>query len=714
MSKDLEVTLLEADRRAQRLIDTAADGFVGMDAFGVVTDWNRAAEDLFGYTKDEAIGRRVSDLIMREQDRAGHEAGLRRFVSTGEARRVGRPVQVTARHRAGREFPIDLTVWAQDDPDGVSMYAFVRDVSERVATAELSGQLAAIVAASSDAIISTELDGTVRTWNSGAERIYGYTAVEMIGQSLARLVPTDLLAEFDYILSEVSAGRRIEQLETVRLRTDGIAVEISLTVSPVRDDAGAVLRLAYVGRDITAAKSADRRLRETRDALARQASEMEHRAFHDSLTGIANRALLMDRLGLALTQAKRTGATTILLMIDVDDFKYVNDTLGHNIGDQLLCEITARLGGIVRAGDTVARFGGDEFAILAERTSSDHGEILAQRIVDALDTPINISGQRITPRASIGIAETNESSPVGAEDLLRNADLAMYAAKTAGKAQWRAFQPEMRHALTAQVRLEADLRAALQVGQFTVHYQPICNLATGRTQAVEALLRWKHPTYGSISPMNFIPLAEKTGLIVPIGAWILTEACRQITRNPTPSENLAVAVNVSIRQLAEPGFIDIVTDALDQAGLPPHRLTLEITESILGGSDATIASQLRELRALGVKLAVDDFGTGRSSLARLGSLPFTTLKIDKSFIDELTDTSPKDIIIKAIVAMAHGMGLDVVAEGIETPTQLAQLRALGCDAGQGFFLSRPMPAVDLQRHLVEENGATPAFAASES
>ncbi|MHA7219216.1 sensor domain-containing protein [Arthrobacter sp. MDT1-48-3] len=694
------MTLLEANLRAQRLIDNAADGFVGMNAYGVVTDWNRAAEKLFGYTKDEAIGRKVSELIMREQDRAAHEAGLRRFVTTGEVRRVGRPVQVTARHRLGREFPIDLTVWAQDDPHGVALYAFLRDVSERVAAAELSGQLAAIVAASSDAIISTDLDGTVRTWNSGADRIYGYTAAEMIGQSFARLMPASSSNEFDHILAEVSAGKRIEQLETVQLRADGMAVEMSLTVSPVRDDTGAVLRLAYVGRDITAAKSADRRLRETRDALARQASEMEHRAFHDPLTGIANRALLMDRLGFALTEAERTGATTILLMIDVDDFKYVNDTLGHSVGDQLLCEIAARLEGLIRAGDTVARFGGDEFAVLAEEASSGLGETLAQRIVDTLDAPMNISGQHITPRASVGIAETHGSSPVDAEDLLRNADLAMYAAKAAGKAQWRAFQPEMSYALTAQVQLEADLRAALQIGQFTVHYQPICDLTTGRPKAVEALLRWQHPTFGSVSPLSFIPIAEKTGVIVPIGAWILAEACQQIARIPAASKDLAVAVNVSIRQLAEPGFIDIVTHALNRAGLPPHRLTLEITESILAGPDATIAIQLRELRALGVKLAVDDFGTGRSSLARLRSLPFTTLKIDKSFIDELTDTGPKDII-KAIVAMAHGMGLDVIAEGIETSTQLAQLRALGCDAGQGFLLDQPMSVDDLQRRLVE-------------
>ncbi|MBG6215609.1 diguanylate cyclase (GGDEF)-like protein/PAS domain S-box-containing protein [Arthrobacter sp. CAN_A6] len=445
MSEGPEVKLLEADRRAQRLIDTAADGFVGMDAFGVVTDWNRAAEELFGYTKDEAIGRTVSELIMREQDRAAHEVGLRRFVATGQARLVGRPVQVTARHRLGREFPIDLTIWAQDDPDGVSLYAFLRDVSERAAAAELSAQLAAIVTASSDAIFSTELDGTVRTWNPGAERIYGYAAGDMIGRSFVRLVPTDLSAEFEYILAEVSAGRQIEQLETVRLRADGVTVEMSLTVSPVRDEAGTVLRLAYVGRDITAAKTADRRLRETKDALARQASEMEHRAFHDPLTGIANRALLMDRLGLALTKAERTGTTIILLMIDIDDFKYVNDTLGHSAGDQLLCEIAARLKGIVRAGDTVARLGGDEFAVLAEQVSPDHGEGLAQRIIGTLADPIDIGGQRIIPRASIGLAETGRFPLGEAEDLLRNADLAMYAAKTAGKAQWRAFQPEMHH-----------------------------------------------------------------------------------------------------------------------------------------------------------------------------------------------------------------------------------------------------------------------------
>ncbi|WP_164520276.1 EAL domain-containing protein [Specibacter cremeus] len=697
------MTQLEVDSRAERIINTAADGFVGMDGGGVVTDWNRAAEDLFGYTKGEAVGRTVSELIMREQDRAAHEAGLRRFLDTGQARLVGRPVQVTARHREGREFPIDLTIWAQDEPGGVSLYAFLRDVSERVAATESAGQLAAIVMASSDAIISTDLDGTIRTWNPGAEQIYGYAAADMIGHSFARLVPADLSAQFEHILAQVAAGRRVEQLETVRLRADGTTVDVSLTISPVRDSAGTVLRLAYVGRDITAAKAVDRRLRETKDVLARQATEMEHRAFHDPLTGIANRALLMNRLGLALAQAGRVGTTITLLMIDVDDFKFVNDTLGHNIGDQLLCEIAERLGAIVRAGDTVARLGGDEFAVLAEQTSADHGQRLAQRIVDTLARPVEIGGRRIIPRASIGLAATDATHPVSPEEMLRNADLAMYAAKTAGKAHWCAFEPGMHHALTARVQLEADLRTALEAGQFAVHYQPICELASGRTRAVEALLRWQHPTLGPISPAEFIPLAEQTGLIVPIGAWVLAEACRQIARMPAVAGEITVSVNLSIRQLAEPGFIDIVTHALDQAGMPAHRLTLEVTESLLAGPDAAIAAQLRELRALGVKLAVDDFGTGHSSLGRLRNLPFTTLKIDKSFVDELTDTDTKDIIINAVVAMAHGMGLRVIAEGVETSAQLSQLRELGCDAVQGFLLNRPMPAADLRRHLTEQN-----------
>lgn len=701
-----EEKLLAADRRAQRLIDTAADGFVGMDSLGVVTDWNRAAEKLFGYTKDEAIGRTVSELIMREQDRAAHEAGLRRFVSTGQTRLVGRPVQVTARHRLGREFPIDLTIWAQDDPGGVSLYAFLRDVSERAAAAELSGQLAAIVMASSDAIVSTELDGTVRTWNPGAERIYGYKAAEMIGQSFVRLVPTELAAEFDYILAEVSAGRRIEQLETVRLRADGVTVEMSLTISPVRDEAGNVLRLAYVGRDVTAAKTADRRLRETRDALARQAEEMQHRAFHDPLTGIANRALLMDRLGIALAHAELTGASTILLMIDVDDFKYVNDTLGHNAGDQLLCKIAARLRTTARGDDTVARLGGDEFAILAEQTSPGQGEKLAQRIVDRLGHPIELGGQYITPHASIGLAQTCGAEPVTPEELLRNADLAMYAAKTAGKARWRSFQTDMHRTLIARVQLEADLHVALEAGQFILEYQPIYDLASGHAEAVEALLRWRHPTLGTLPPAEFVPIAEVTGLIVPIGAWVLNEACREIARMPTGSGDLAVTVNLSVRQLGAPGFVDVVTRALDEAGLPARRLTLEVTESMLAVPDATIANQLRELRALGVQLAVDDFGTGHSSLGRLRDLPFTTLKIDKSFIDELTDVGPKDVIVEAIVTMAHGMGLYVVAEGVETPAQLANLRELGCDAVQGFLLNRPMPAADLQRHLTEQPAST--------
>lgn len=695
--------LARANGRAQRLIDTAADAFIGMDADDVVTDWNLAAERLFGYRADETIGRTVTELIIREEDREAHRNGVRRLVRTGRPRVIGTPIQVVARHRSGREFPVDLTIWSQDEPSGLSFYAFLRDVTDRVAAQESAGRLGAIVTSSPDAMLSSELDGTVLEWNAGAERLYGYTAAHMVGRSFAMLIPPDRAGEFDMIVQEVSAGRRVEQLETERVRGDGTRVDVSLTVSPVFDGDGRVVRMAYVGRDITAMKQTEKQLRDTTAALSEQARQLQHLAFHDPLTELANRALLLKRLAAALDWGERSGGTHALLMIDVDDFKYVNDTLGHSAGDDLLRHIAAKLASIVRGGDTVARLGGDEFAILAEQVDVESSAALAQRITEQLSEPVAVAGHQLTPRASIGVAVTACGRADGPEDLLRNADLAMYAAKTSGKGGWRRYEPDMYQAFTERLQMEAELRGALEQHQLTLAYQPIHAMPSGRPVAVEALLRWQHPVLGTISPADFIPVAEQTGLIVPIGTWVLGEACREVTDLASTGFDLDISVNLSPRQLATPGFVDIVADVLRESRLPAHRLILEVTESVIAGPDGAVAAQLHQLRDLGVQLAVDDFGTGHSSLGRLRRLPFTTLKIDKSFVDEIHEAADAGVIVDAVVAMAHGLGLRVVAEGVETELQLGQLNDLGCDAVQGFLLNRPMSAADLRRHLVAKS-----------
>jgi diguanylate cyclase (GGDEF)-like protein/PAS domain S-box-containing protein len=696
------VSWADADGHAQRLIDTAADAFVGMGADDVVTEWNRAAEKMFGYTSAEAIGRTVSELIIREQDRAAHLDGIARLLRTGCPHILGTPVEVIARHRNGREFPVDLTVWAQERPDGTSFYAFLRDVSERTEARESAGRLAAIVTSSPDAMLTSAMDGTVLDWNRGAERLYGYSAEEMVGLSFARLVPPERAAEFDFIVREVAAGRSVEQFETERLRRDGERRQVALTVSPVFGPDGEVVRIAYVGRDVTAVKAAEKGLRESTAALRSQAEQLQHLAFHDPLTGLANRALLLDRLTVALARAERDGSATTVLMIDVDDFKYVNDTLGHSAGDALLCQLADRLTGLMRGGDTVARLGGDEFAILATQIDQAQNAALAQRITERLAEPVNVAGHVLMPRASIGVATAAPGRPGDAEDMLRDADLAMYAAKASGKGGWRHFQASMREAFTARLQLEADLRRALDRDELRLAYQPIYDTRTGRAYAVEALLRWDHPELGPIPPMEFIPVAEQTGLIVPIGAWVLAQACRQVTELGSTGTNLEISVNLSPRQLAAPGFVELVAEALREARLPARRLILEVTESVIAGPDGVMAAQLRELRELGVQLAVDDFGTGHSSLGRLRRLPFTTLKIDKSFVDEIHEARGGDVIVNAVVAMAHGLGLNVVAEGVETEGQLERLRALGCDSIQGFLLNKPLTPADLRHHLLSQ------------
>jgi diguanylate cyclase (GGDEF)-like protein/PAS domain S-box-containing protein len=686
----------------RRVLDNAADAFVGMDLDDVVTDWNQAAERLFGYTREQAVGRTVSELIIREQDRGAHREGVRRFLHSGRPNIMGTPLEVVARHRDGREFPVDLTIWAHAEPDGLRFYAFLRDVTERTAAARTAGRLAAIVTSSPDAMLSSELDGTVLDWNRGAERIYGYPAEQMVGHSFGRLVPPERAGEFERILAEVSAGRSVEQLDTERIRGDGSRVNVSLTVSPVFGPDGAVVRMAYVGRDTTAVKAAETKLRETTAALTEQAEQLQRLAFYDPLTGLGNRALLLDRLERALERTDRPGSGITLLMIDIDDFKYVNDTLGHSAGDALLRRIAERLPTLVRDGDLVARLGGDEFAILGRQAETDHGTALAQRVTERLGEPLEVAGHALIPRASIGVASAAPGTGIRPEELLRNADLAMYAAKSSGKGGWRSYQPDMYEAFTARVQLEAELRRALDEHQLSIVYQPIYDARTGRAAGVEALLRWHHPELGPIPPGEFIPVAERTGLIVPIGSWVLFEACRELTELASTGAELDVSVNLSLRQLAEPGFVDLVADVLRETRLPARRLVLEVTESMIAGPDGTVAAQLRELRDLGLQLAVDDFGTGHSSLGRLRRLPFTTLKIDKSFVDEIRQAGDNDVIVDAVVAMAHGLGLRVVAEGVETELQLTQLRELGCDSIQGFLLNKPLSTADLRRHLVQQ------------
>ena len=428
--------------------------------------------------------------------------------------------------------------------------------------------------------------------------------------------------------------------------------------------------------------------------LRREAeARLVYQAYHDPLTGLPNRALLLDRLGQALARAGRRGEPVALLFLDLDRFKRVNDGLGHAAGDRLLVAVGERLRACARAGDTVARLGGDEFTLLLEGlTDAAEAEAVAAAVAAALEAPVVLDGQPVAVTASIGVAL---AGPGGAEPagLLRDADVAMYRAKARGKARVEVFDAAMAAGARERVAFEADLRQAVERGELRLAYQPIVELATGRVVGAEALARWAHPARGVVLPDAFVPLAEETGLIVPLGRWVLAEACRQgrawQDRFPTPP---TVSVNLSPRQFQQPGLVEEVAAALRSTGLAPDRLQLEITEgAVMADADGAVAT-LRQLRGLGVRLAIDDFGTGYSSLGYLQRFPIDLLKVDRRFVAGLGRDAGDTAIVEAVVGLAHALRLRVVAEGVETVEQAGRLRELGCELGQGYHFGRPAAA----------------------
>jgi diguanylate cyclase (GGDEF)-like protein len=486
------------------------------------------------------------------------------------------------------------------------------------------------------------------------------------------------------------------------LREAGLTAAIA---APVHREGGVVGSIV-VGSRVPGRKF-DAREREILLSLAEHASlaltdaalvdEAFHRAFHDALTGLPNRALFANRLDHALAVSERSGVPVSVLFLDLDGFKTVNDSLGHAMGDRLLVGVAERLAGCMRAGDTVARFGGDEFAFLVEAAGAEaDAPAAAQRILASLREPIDIGGRMVTVTASVGIA----SGTSRADDVLRNADVAMYRAKAGGKGRYESFEPQMHVDLLERLEIEQDLSQALERNEFILHYQPVVELDSGDIVAVEALVRWQHPERGLVPPLSFIPLAEETGLIVPLGRWVLNEACRQAVRWRNSHGPVTITVNLSGVQLEQPGLVDEVAEALRESGLEPERLVLEITETVLMHDDKATIDMLHRLKGLGVRLAVDDFGTGYSSLQYLRGFPLDILKVAKSFVDGLDGTGDDGTALaRAIIDLGGSFELDVVGEGIELAVQRDALVELGCRLGQGFLFARPGDAATIAAQL---------------
>jgi diguanylate cyclase (GGDEF)-like protein/PAS domain S-box-containing protein len=581
-------------------------------------------------------------------------------------------------------------------PDGVRLATlYASQVAAALENARLFERFRALIRGVSDVIAIVDENQIFTYVSPAAESAWGCDSDELGGESfLARVHPDDhaLAAQ---LLTQVREEAGATVTGGLRLQHTLFAWrDFELILSNQVDDP-AINGVIVTYHDITERKMFE--------------SQLSMLAFRDAVTDLPNRVLFMDRLEHALRKSVRTGAMVGVLFIDLDNFKVINDSLGHAAGDAVLSEFAERLKGCVRAEDTAARLGGDEFTVLIERaTNPSQAVLIAERIHKRLLEPFHLSTQDVFTSASIGIAVTNpDAEPIPPDELLRNADLAMYRAKTSGKAQYALFQTSLTASARERLALETDLRLALERGELRVAYQPIVSLADEAIPGVEALVRWQHPTRGLISPDQFIPLAEETGLIVPLGKWVLEEACRQVRTWQVAlpaAAHLRVSVNLSPRQLANRTLVQDVAAALGQSQLDPACLILEITETAVTQDMDEARRKVDALKAMGVGLAIDDFGTGYSSLSMVTRFPLDILKIDRSFVRDIEHDANSMTIVRSVVALADGLGLKVTAEGVETPAQLRLLRSLGCGQGQGYLFARPLPA-DALRELLQARPA---------
>ena len=522
--------------------------------------------------------------------------------------------------------------------------------------------------------------------------ILGYTEKELLSTHFQAIThPTDLAPAMSNINQLLEGKVPTYQMEKRYFHKLGHEVWVMLSVSLVKDAETKSQHFIFQIQDITDRKRAEDRLL--------------HDAFHDALTGLPNRALFVDHLKLAVQRTRRREDMLFaVLFLDLDRFKVINDSLGHMVGDQLLVGIARRLETCLRPGDTIARLGGDEFTVLLEDITDEEEVVeVAQRLQKELTQAFNLSGHEVFTSASIGIAlsTTGFEKP---EDLLRDADTAMYRAKSMGKARHELFDKGMHTRALTQLQLETDLRRAVDRQEFIIHYQPIVSLANFRLAGFEALVRWEHPERGLVPPTDFIRIAEETGLIVPLGHWVLREACYQMRewQKIIPADPpLSISVNLSSKQFMQPDLIGQVKAVLEETQIDPRSLKLEITESVVMENFEVAVEMLQQLRNLGVELSIDDFGTGYSSLSYLHRFPISTLKIDRSFVSSMADNNENTEIVRTIVMLARNLGMKVVAEGVETKEQLAQLRALDCDYGQGYFFSKPTNVDDTGKLLID-------------
>jgi len=552
-----------------------------------------------------------------------------------------------------------------------------------------------LVQNSSDVILVIKPNGTIRFVSPSVLRVLRYDPASLTGRPLVDLLDPDDRDRARAFLRDAAESPGVSAPVEWRFRQpDGSSLHAELIATNLLHDA-TVCGLVLNTRDVSERK--------------RLEQQLMHQAFHDPLTGLSNRALFRDRVSHALARARRQALPISVLYLDLDDFKKVNDSLGHSEGDRLLVAAAERFRICARAGDTVSRLGGDEFAILIEDGADTEGiQSLVERLGEAMAHPFVLGGNEVHVNMSVGVATAGAED--SADDLLRNADMAMYTAKRRGKGRCETYQAHMYTDVQHRLEMEEALRGAIERGELYLAYQPIFSLQSGRLEGIEALVRWEHPDFGHLLPQHFVPLAEETGLIVRLGRWVLREACRraQEWRSAFPDQPLQISVNISGRQLHELDLVAETRDALEQSGVEPGAVVLEITESVLMNQTGSVLTQLQALKGLGVRLAIDDFGTGYSSLSYLQRFPFDLIKIARPFVEDVTAGVDKSALARAIIGLGETLGLRTVAEGVETAEQCAALRFLGCTMGQGYYFAPPLAPEEVTRLLAAPRRELPA------
>jgi diguanylate cyclase (GGDEF)-like protein/PAS domain S-box-containing protein len=692
---------------------SVADAVIAVDSVGRLTYLNAAAEQVTGWPARDALGTPSSAVFRIVHDDTGVPAENPVDTVRYRGQKIEHSNDTVLISVQGTRIPIDWSASPMLDPAGRFTGAVLvfRDVGGRrdaeralqsseesraedaEALFEEKERAQVTLNSIGDAVVSTNFWGRVTYLNIVAERMTGWSLAQAQGRAVDDVFRLVGVATREPIANPTA--RAIIENRTVGLgadcmlvRSDGAELAVETSAAPIHDRLGGVIGAVMVTHDVT---------------VARQLSQKLARlALHDSLTDVPNRTLLSDRLDQAMMRANRGGSTVAVLYIDLDRFKQINDSLGHAVGDELLRSVAQRLQDCVRSSDTVSRQGGDEFIILLADVVHPHdAAVCAEKIIAALEAPHRIAGHELRITASIGIA-TFPGDAGDAETLMRNADFAMYQAKYSGRNNYQFFKPDMNANAVERQSVELDLRQAIARQEFVLNYQPKVHLQSGAVVGVEALIRWHRPHWGIVPPARFIPVAEESGLILPIGRWALDSACRQarawLDAGLSP---VSIAINVSAVELRGKDFLSNVRQILEQNRIEPQFLELELTETFMMQDWRTTAEILRALKELGVRLALDDFGTGYSSLSYMRRFPIDALKIDQSFVRDMTRDADDASIVSAVINMGRSLNMRVVAEGIQTRDQLELLRAHQCPEGQGFYFGPPVPAADLTDLLAE-------------